>query len=134
MTVHIDWRWSKGPKNPRLGWDRALYAYFSGTRMFYLGKAETSSVEQRLAAKDHEDHRAKLVRSHDPRILVGRPRAEAGNRVTQPVLRDIEALLIYRLKPAWNKQGIRSSLIRRPGFRVVCEGDWPFSRSAFLNV
>ena len=112
----------------------ALYAYFSGSRMFYIGKAETATVYQRLDARGHLEHRKKLLDSHQPEILVGRPRAEAGSRATKVILRDIEALLIYRLKPAWNKQGTKSSLIRRPGFRVVCEGNWPFSRSTFLNV
>ncbi len=139
MEVTIDWRWAGGDNDPCWDWDRALYAYFADGRLVYVGKAEARTVYQRFMAPDKErviEHLAKQIEGDPSRVgvLVGRPKGNLAVRVTKPLLRDLEGLLIYELKPEGNDKGKKGGIIRRPGVRVRCTGAWPFEQSVFHNA
>ena len=49
------------------------------------------------------------------------------------ILRSVESLLIYRLRPPGNIGGTGSRALR-PGLREKCVGDWPLKRCGFRDV
>lgn len=139
MNVNIDWHRISGDRDPLWDKSRALYAYFRGKKLLYIGKAEEKTIRQRYTATDKKKLYDWLTERHEMsvdsfEVLVGVPQAEAGYRVTYRVLRDLEALLIYRLRPIGNIRGIMSSQIWRPGMKVFCNGAWPLARAALRNV
>lgn len=138
MDVNVTWRRISGDRDPLWEKSRSLYAYFRGKKPLYIGKAEEKTVRQRFTAGDKAnlfdwlaDQHKLSVDSFD--VLVGIPQAEAGRRVTYKVLRDLDSLLIYRLRPVGNIKGIMTIGIRRQ-LRVFCNGAWPLARAAFRNI
>lgn len=137
MEVTIDWRWTTTLDDPCWLWDKALYAYFVDERLIYIGKAEASTVRQRLLARDKAKLRQEVYAEiggnlRRTKVLVGRPKGSSALRATKMVLRDLEGLFIRELKPKRNETVPVN--VRRPGIRVRCTGAWPFEQSVFHNV
>lgn len=124
-------------------WDanRCLYAYLDDQtgRLLYIGKAYSASVVRRLEGS-HKDSLFRRVRMKlgvspewKPVVLHGHLTTEPGRRVTKPVFRDVESLLIMRLSPRFNIN-CKGSRIERAGLLVECEGAWPFKRRRFRDI
>jgi hypothetical protein len=135
MDVWVHWTELDSDDYGRRDEQYCLYAYLHPTRnqLLYIGKADYSTVGQRL----HGDHKDQLFediwRSYgvdEVRILHGELEAEEGYRRSSELLADVESLLIMRLQPFGNISTTQSR-IARPGLRVHCEGDWPFKRRRF---
>ncbi len=112
-----------------------LYAYLHAQRdwLLYVGKADYSSVRQRLHGAHKEQLFDDIYRRYGTeqvRVLHGDLVLPAGRRRSSELLGDVESLLIMRLQPFGNIQSRRSRFERR-GLRVHCVGDWPFKRFRF---
>ena len=114
-----------------------LYAYLDPTsrRIFYIGKADFSTVRERLYGKHKEAIFAAFVEEMNLSVLhviVGVPHLPKGNRLSSQLLADIESLLIFEVQPPYNRQS-RRSRIARPGLVVKCLGDWPLVVRKFVD-
>ena len=72
-SVHIDWQAIDNGYDPRWDWSRVLYAYLAHGRLLYIGKAEETTVMERLRAPDKERHLDRLASAltkNDPVALV----------------------------------------------------------------
>lgn len=137
MLVYVNWtKLDRGRRSPLWEDSLCLYGYLHPQRdwLLYLGKADFSTVSMRLLGS----HKQKLFKDLDERygindvsVLHGCIVLESGRRTSQ-LLSDVESLLITRLKPYGNIQA-RHSRISRPGMRVNCLGNWPFSRWRFRD-
>ena len=65
-------------------------------------------------------------------LLVGLPLVEDEVKFSWQLLHDIESLLIYEVKPFLNTMS-KKSRIPRPGMKVLCQGNWPVDRKAFMD-
>ena len=115
------------------GYRRCLYALVHGPsgEVLYVGKAEARSVAERVGDKQDviELLLERGVALDDLAYLVGVLRVAEGRRRTRPVLQDVEAFLIHRIKPIGNTMGVngfsvRSALVNG-GIEVHCIGAWP---------
>ena len=115
-------------------WCRVLYSYIDAADkdILYIGKADRSSVRQRMYGKHKREifeHFTKnQIKKHD--VIVGDFHMEEGKRLSKELIDDVESLLIKRLKPIGNIQCL-SSRIERPGLKVLCVGRWPHKRDLF---
>jgi len=134
VKVEVEWR----SDDESFSFSRVLYAYLhpKSQDILYLGKAERSSVRDRLHGV-HKDaifssiYREEGIRKLD--ALVGDLLLPEGSRFSGALLSDIESLLILRLQPSYNIQS-RQSRISRPGLRVMCTGEWPLRRTRFHDI
>lgn len=136
MLVEVEWTNLDDDRHRLWGGEFCLYAYLHPTRdwLLYVGKADTSTVRRRL----HGDHKAQLWRDLSREYAIEAVRVLHGELVvdgrrTSELLFDTESLLIKRLQPFGNIQSARSR-IARPGMRVHCVGDWPFTRRRFYDM
>lgn len=117
-----------------------VYAYLNpeDDHLLYLGKADRSTIWDRL----HGNHKNVLFQDievefelhpDELQVLHGGIELPGGRRRSAALLTDIESLLIIRLQP-WGNVQSRRSRISRPGLKVECVGDWPFSRSRFTDL
>lgn len=139
MEIEISWselaitdrRWNR---------KRCLYAYVDprSSMIVYIGKAYEKTIAQRMSGSHKErvfaDLRVKCGLGDDEefRVLHGQVSAQPGRRVTKPVLRDVESLLIRRIRPKGNLTCINGR-IERAGMWVTCFGDWPHGRTRFRD-
>lgn len=128
MLVKIKWRYISGKKDPKWDWCRALYAYLTVDRdeILYLGKAYKCSVIERWhrAAKKgfwNELETQRGIKKHV--VMVGDIFLPEGSNLTDPLISDIESLLIKRINPWGNLKSVKKR-ISRPGLRVECKGSW----------
>jgi hypothetical protein len=139
MRVNIEWT-LLNERDRKWRTNRCLYLYLDETgQLLYIGKAYSATILRRLEGSHKENLlsrlKSKLGFGPDwkPMVLHGRLTTDPGRRVTKPVFRDVESLLIKRLKPRFNTncKGIR---IQRPGLIVECDAAWPFNRRRFRDV
>jgi hypothetical protein len=137
MNVWVHWTELDSDDDPRWDEQYCLYAYLYPTRdqLLYIGKADYSTVGQRLYG-DHKDQLFEDIwRSYgvdEVLMLHGELELEEGYRRSSELLADVESLLIMRLHPFGNISATQSRISRR-GLRVHCEGDWPFKRRRFRD-
>jgi hypothetical protein len=138
MSVEVNWTSLDNSRDTLWADQLCLYAYLHPNRdwLLYIGKADFSSIRQRL----YGDHKSELFRDirreygvGEVRVLHGDIELETGQRRSSELLADVESLLIMRLKPFGNIQSTKSR-IQRLGLRVRCTGDWPFKRVQFHDV
>lgn len=129
MLVTVNWRYLDAMGKDE-GWTywKCLYAYLSPKEdeIFYIGKADRASVNERWKAKDKQTLWSYL--DNDRRIShhvvsVGVLCLEQGNRFSPQLLSDVESLLIAYEQPLGNIQ-CKNSRISRPNLKVRCVGDW----------
>ena len=137
MFVEIEWSWIEDD-DPRWQDQYCLYSYLHPTRewLLYLGKADYATVRQRTYGEHKRELLDAITAEYDVdhlRAMHGGLLLPDGTRRTSELLSDIESLLIMRLQPRWNTQS-RQSRIARPGLRVQCTGDWPFTRARFHDT
>jgi hypothetical protein len=135
MLVEVDWTHLEEHRHPLWSAQFCLYAYLhpQRDRLLYVGKADYSTIRQRL----HGDHKATLWEDlyneygiEEVRVMHGELLVDG--RRTSDLLSDVESLLIIRLRPFGNIQSIQSR-VSRPGMKVHCIGKWPFKRSRFRD-
>ena len=136
MRIDIVWK-SIGEDDEELDLCRVLYAYVHPERneILYIGKADQSSVKDRLRGEHKRsvfDYLEDEFGIEEMELIVGELRIPQGNRFSSELLADIESLLIYELSPPANIQAI-STRISRPGLVVVCDGDWPCEYDEFTD-
>jgi len=140
MRVSVQWTLlERGDRRWR--GSRCLYAYVDKQtkRPLYLGKAYSATILERLEGRHKAGIFGRLAEKFGmsqhwvPEVLHGRLVAESGRRVTKPVFRDVESLLIKRLDPHANIR-CKGSRIERRGLVVECIGDWPFRRRRFRDA
>ena len=135
MDVRVRWTWLDDEDDPLWSEQYCVYAYLHPARdwLLYVGKADYSTVRRRFRG-DHKDRLFRDIRRHyrvdDVRVLHGEVEIEGGQRRSSELLADVESLLIKRLQPFGNISSTKSR-IPRPGLRVYCLGDWPFTRARF---
>ena len=104
---------------------RTLYAYLDPEtdEIVYVGKADYCSARER--ANDHETDDRFLERIDlDEWDTIFGEVTEIGDmeRLSVPLLQDIEELLIWHLRPRGN---VKVAEPKRVGLRVTCDGAWP---------
>ena len=137
MLVTVTWSEIAGDTDPLWQASFCLYAYLHPTRnwLLYIGKADYATVRERLRGY-HKDgvfrdiHRAYGIDGVG--VLHGELELPPGSRRSSALLADVESLLIKRLEPYANIQS-KKVRIARPGLRVECFGDWPYSRARFWD-
>lgn len=138
MLVNLDWTELSSEGHALWEASLCLYAYLHPARdwLLYVGKADYSSVRQRLRG----DHKLCLfddiMDTYDidgVRVLHGEVIPDGCKRRSSALLSDVESLLITRVRPFGNIQ-CRRSRISRPGMRVHCLGAWPFRRWRFHDI
>src|SRR5437870_1518293 len=123
LDVTVTWREPGADED----WDvaRTLYAYLDpGTgEIVYLGKADYCSARER--ANDHETDERFLERvdlDEWDTIFGEVSEISEMERLSVPLLQDIEELLLWHLRPRGN---VKFAEPRRSGLRVTCNGAWP---------
>ena len=123
LDVTVTWHEPGADEN----WDasRTLYAYLDPDtgEIVYVGKADYCSVRER--ANDHETDERFLERvglDEWDTILGDVSDMSDMDRLTVPLLQDVEELLIWHLRPRGN---VRVAEPKRIGLRVICDGAWP---------
>jgi hypothetical protein len=108
-------------------WDvaRTLYAYLDPDtgEILYVGKADYCSARER--ANDHETDERFLERIglDEWETIFGEvTQISEMERLSVPLLQDIEELLLWHLRPRGNRKFAEP---RRIGLRVTCDGAWP---------
>ena len=138
MDVRVYWTTLDDDRHELWSTSYCLYAYLHPERnwLFYIGKADYSTVRRRL----HGDHKSEVFGAiwrryevDQVRVLHGELALEDGRNRTSTLLGDVESLLIMRLQPFANIANTNSRFTR-PGMRVFCEGDWPFKRRRFMTT
>lgn len=118
---------------------RRLYVYLhpETNKILYIGQANRMSVRGRHGG-NHKDKIFKQIETRfgltKARLLVihGKIVLEKGRIFSPELLKDIESLLIYRLKPSCNDKS-KQTRTYRLGLQVKCEGDWPLPRNSFRD-
>lgn len=106
---------------------QCLYAmrHPSTRKVLYIGKADDSTVSQRLRCRS----KLRVWESLDDydlegcSLLVGYVALPPGGRLSRELLSDIESLLIMGEQPPGNRQ-CKASRIERPTLCVRCAGKW----------
>ena len=108
-------------------WDatRTLYAYLDPEtgEVVYIWKADYCSAHERTS--DHETDKRFLERvdlDEWDTIFGEVTEISEMNRLSVPLLQDIEELLIWHLRPRGNANVADP---KRIGLRVTCDGAWP---------
>lgn len=137
MKIEVHWKFADDEADEVLQYRQVLYAYTDSTggEIVYIGKADASSVKERLSGK----HKSEVFRYLDTDlkfkkygIAVGLFNLPEGKRLTSELISDVESLLINVLEPVANIQCI-DSRISRPGMEVICFGDWPYEDDYFVD-
>lgn len=135
MDVTVHWTLLEAKRDTLWSESFCLYAYLHPDRnwLLYIGKADYSTVRARF----HGDHKDQLFRDirrryrvDEVRVLHGELELQDGRRRSSELVADVETLLIMRLQPFGNIGNTRTR-ISRPGLRVFCVGEWPFTRARF---
>lgn len=139
MSIQIRWTALDGDDDPKWSWSRVLYAYVAprGKEILCVGKADgaTSTVRSRWNADDKAGFWRELERErgiYKHAVVVGEVDVGPGNRLTRPLLADLESLLIKWERPWGNIQGRKVRNFSRPGLEVRCSGSWP-GRNRYLD-
>jgi len=137
MVVRVRWRRILPESEGLFRTTRVLYAYVvpPDSEIVYVGKADGKTVGERWSRSAKDDFWSDVERERKMKyhaVLVGEIELPEGARLSRQLLADVESLLIGRLRPWGNIQSVRSR-ISRPGLRVVCEGEWPARRKAFVD-
>jgi hypothetical protein len=138
MNLDIHWSYAGNPDDPDdwLDFRRVLYAYLHPRtrKPLYIGKADRSSVRDRLSGKHKEGVYDYLNGQGVSSVwaIVGHPLLSEGSRLSAELLADAESLLIAKLQPIANVQA-RKSRISRPGLVVTCRGAWPMRRKLYVD-
>lgn len=135
LDVGVNWALLNSNRDALWGLRRVLYVWCHPEthRVLYVGKADYRSVRQRFSCPSKDsvwDYLQRTFGLNEVDVRVGELLTDA--RLTVELLADTETLLIRRLLPCCNVQCTRTR-ISRPGLRVTCSGDWPESRSTFLD-
>jgi hypothetical protein len=136
MLVKVKW-FDVGHHTELWSAQRVLYAYLDpdGEEILYIGKAYGRTVRERWrrsakpALWDFFEQERGL---YEHSVRVGVLELEAGARMSQALVSDVESLLIHRLQPAANIQCLRSRIVR-PGLVVRCSGQWPLRQKNFVD-
>jgi len=135
MRIEVDWTFLDDDPHPLWADSFSLYAYLhlDLDRLLYVGKADYSTVRERL----HGDHKADVLDDisrrygiEQVRVLHGELLLEEGHRRSSEHLGDVESLLIMRLQPFGNIQS-RSSRVMRRGLPCSAPAIGDSSDSAF---
>lgn len=137
MKIEVHWQYADDESDEILLRRKVLYAYTDGLgeEIVYIGKADASSVKERLNGKHKSTifkHMETNLKFKKYGISVGTFELPAGKRLSSELISDVESLLIYSLKPVENIQSI-SGGISRPGMEVFCDGDWPCDYNHFID-
>jgi hypothetical protein len=140
MRVIIDWAILK-PGDSAWAARRCLYVYADPLtrRLLYVGKAYSATVWERTQGKHKEQVFERLADKFAiptqslPVVLYGRLRSYDSFRVTKPVFRDVESLLIRRLRPFGNSK-CKVSRTERLDLSVECTGEWWWPRRKFYDT
>lgn len=136
-AVTIEWRRIVRSDDKKRDYWRCLYAYVSRREreIVYLGKADRCTVRERWTAADKQNWGdwASEQEVEQVHLHVGTIDWGLGARYSAEKLADVESLLIKRLRPRGNIMSINDRICR-PGVRVVCGGNWPHRRIAFVDT
>jgi hypothetical protein len=131
--IDIFWEIIKSEDDEMWSWSNVLYAYLdpTGDEIIYIGKAygKTTTVRTRWTAEDKDQFWADLegergITEDKVGVIVGEILLDKGQRLTGELVRDLESLLIKKVKP-WGNITSRKNRISRPGMQVRCGGNWP---------
>ena len=135
--VHVERRTVMRADDEKWQYWRCLYVYVCPTErdILYLGKADRCTVRERWIGADKRSWRDWAIDQDIERVHlhVGMIDWGDGARYTPEKLADVETLLIKRLRPRGNVQAIQNRVCR-PGVRVLCGGNWPHKRTAFVDA
>ncbi len=134
MEVEIDWKYA-ADGDEEMDLCQVLYAYAhpNSEDILYIGKADFSSVKERMKGRHKEqifDCLRREFQVSEMGIIVGEIVLGEGRRFSSALLSDIESLLIFELDPPANIQS-RNTRISRPGLRITCSGEWPNEYNQF---
>jgi hypothetical protein len=133
--VTARWR-SLEEKDCGLGQSGCLYAMLSRRerQIVYIGKASRTSVAERLRcrAKDAMWQHLADCEIDGCHVLLGELTLHTYSRLTDPLLSDVESLLIMAEQPIGNMQSKRSRIERR-GLCVACTGRWPGRARLYID-
>lgn len=141
MLVTVEWT-LLAPNDRRWEARRSLYAYLypQTGQIVYVGKAYAATIRERMSGPHKEKVFLSLAKRFGPShgwatsVLHGRvSTGEQGRRITKPVLRDVESLLIKHLGPFGNTN-CKGRRIERPGMTVQCIGGWRVPQRIFCDV
>ncbi|MBT3039204.1 MAG: hypothetical protein KME37_09750 [Candidatus Thiodiazotropha sp. (ex Codakia orbicularis)] len=132
MEIEIEWEYTD-EEEESIDFNEVLYAYLNphSDEILYIGKADRSSVWERMKGEHKEDVFDFIQNElglNEFSCIVGVPDVPAYG----DLLADIESLLIYCIKPSANIQS-KNSRISRPELSVTCSGDWPYKESQFYD-
>jgi thiamine kinase-like enzyme len=136
MHIEVDWDYAN-EEDEAIDYCRVLYAYLhpETQEILYIGKADKSSVRDRLKGEHKEGIYSFLAQEYGLTTMslqVGELIFPEGNRYSSESLADIESLLIAEIRPPANIQSINSR-ISRPGMVVTCVGEWQHPMSEFYD-
>ena len=126
--VRVRWEPISGHSDRSWHSVHALYAYLGlEQEILYVGKAGRSTVRERWRYTTKQklwDAMNYQLGQTEHSVVVGSLHLQKGRRYSEPLLSDVESLLIFAIKPKLNKQCMKS---RRPrlGLEVTCDGAWP---------
>src|ERR1022692_55922 len=136
-TLSVDVRWSAitSPSDPKWSVCNVLYAYLTPDKrtILNIGMAGYESVRDRFQCDSKKGFKNWAISQeiNEGIIIVGEIETDAP-RFTIEMLKDIESLLIYEIRPAGNVSNMVSRNITRPDLHVRCLGRvWPVQRDFY---
>ncbi|HAY34440.1 MAG TPA: hypothetical protein DCY06_09915 [Bacteroidetes bacterium] len=138
MKIEIKWTDISDDDSHHL-WNAkyVLYAYFhpEKDKLLYIGKCLSTTVKCRWQGKDKLIGFWKQLKDegiHEHSIAVGELKIKDKHEFTDILLKDIESLLIFSLRPWGNIQCVNSIILSHK-LKIFCKGDWYHNLNYFAN-